>query len=96
MAMKIVADADVQRAIAERGPLKVVVLPVENHMRAEVLPRGAAEAFVGRLRTLLARRNNQGAGPVEKPEGTGGKLSAGGQRPRSGAAQQQRAVRALA
>jgi hypothetical protein len=55
MAMQIAADPDVQRAYAERGPLKVVVLPVENRMRAEVLPRGASEAFVGRVRTLLAR-----------------------------------------
>jgi hypothetical protein len=55
MAMQIAADPDVQRAYAEHGPLKVVVLPVENRMRAEVLPRGASEAFVGRVRTLLAR-----------------------------------------
>ena len=57
MAMKIAGDADVQKAIAERGPLKIVVLPVENRMRAEVLPRGAAEAFVGRVRTLLAKHS---------------------------------------
>src|SRR4051794_16238686 len=50
MAMQIAGDPDVQRAYADRGPLKVVVLPVENRMRAEVLPRGAAEAFVGRVR----------------------------------------------
>jgi hypothetical protein len=55
MAMKIAADPQVQAAIAARGPLKVVVLPVENQMRAEVLPRGQAEAFVARVRTLLAR-----------------------------------------
>jgi hypothetical protein len=59
MAMKIAGDPDVQRAIAERGPLKVVVLPVENRMRAEVLPRGAAEAFVARIRTLLSRNRNK-------------------------------------
>ena len=59
MAMKIAGDSDVERAIAERGPLKVVVLPVENRMRAEVLPRGAAEAFVGRVRTLLSRHAPQ-------------------------------------
>ena len=46
MAMKLAGDPQVQRAIQERGPLKVVVLPVTNRMRAEVLPRGAAEAFV--------------------------------------------------
>src|SRR5215212_5523961 len=55
MAMKIVGDADVQAAIARQGSLKVVVMPVENRMRAEVLPQGQAEAFVARVRTLLAR-----------------------------------------
>jgi len=55
MAMKIAGDSQVQAAIAAKGPLKVVVLPVENQMRAEVLPQGQAEAFVGRVRTLLAR-----------------------------------------
>jgi hypothetical protein len=55
MAMKIVGDPDVQAAIAQRGPLKVVMLPAENQMQGEVLPRGQAEAFVGRVRTLLAR-----------------------------------------
>ena len=55
MAMKIAGDSEVQRAIEQRGTLKVVVLPVENQMRAEVLPRGQAEAFVVRVRTLLAR-----------------------------------------
>jgi hypothetical protein len=59
MAMKIAGDAEVQNAIAARGPLRVVVLPVENRMRAEVLPRGAAEAFVGRVRTLLSRHAPQ-------------------------------------
>ena len=56
MAMKIASDPQVQDAIATRGSLKVVVLPVENRMRAEVLPRGASEAFVGRVRTLLSRQ----------------------------------------
>jgi len=55
MAMKIVGDPEVQAAIAKEGPLRVVVTPVENRMRAEVLPQGQAEAFVGRVRTLLAR-----------------------------------------
>src|SRR5262245_16465559 len=57
MAMKIVADPEVQSAIAREGTLKIVVQPVENKMRAEVLPRGPAEAFTGRLRTLLARHD---------------------------------------
>jgi len=55
MAMKIAGDSEVQSAIAKNGPLKVVVMPAENRMRAEVLPQGQAEAFTGRLRTLLAK-----------------------------------------
>ena len=55
MAMKITADPQVQAAIAKEGALKVVVMPAENRMRAEVLPQGQAEAFTGRLRTLLAK-----------------------------------------
>src|SRR4051812_15744630 len=50
MAMQIGSDPEVRSAIAQRGPLKVVVMPVENRMRAEVLPRGPAEAFVARVR----------------------------------------------
>jgi hypothetical protein len=59
MAQKIAGDPQVQAAIQARGPLKVVVLPVENQMRAEVLPPGQAEAFVGRVRTLLSRHAPQ-------------------------------------
>ena len=55
MAMRIMGDPDVQAAMAQRGALKVVVLPAENQMQGEVLPRGQAEAFIGRVRTLLAR-----------------------------------------
>ena len=55
MAMKLVADSNVQAAIAKDGALKIVVMPVVNDMRAEVLPRGPAEAFTARLRTLLAK-----------------------------------------
>lgn len=55
MAMKIVADSEVQAAIAREGKLTVVVQPVENRMRAEVLPRGPAEAFTARVRVLLAQ-----------------------------------------
>ena len=54
MAMKIVASTAVQQAIAREGSLKVVVEPVENNMTAEVLPKGPANAFTGRLRTLLS------------------------------------------
>ncbi len=55
MAMQIVADPEVQAAIAKEGQLKIVIQPVENRMRAEVLPSGQAEAFVARLRALLAK-----------------------------------------
>lgn len=56
MAMKIVADPDVQSAIARDGKLSVVVQPVENRMRGEILPRGPANAFTARLRVLLAQQ----------------------------------------
>jgi hypothetical protein len=56
MAMKIMGSAPVQQAIARDGKLKVVVQPVENNMTAEVLPRGAAEAFTGRVRALLSAK----------------------------------------
>jgi hypothetical protein len=55
MAMKVLADAEVQAAIAREGKLPVVVQPVENYMRGEILPRGQADAFTGRVRTLLAK-----------------------------------------
>jgi hypothetical protein len=55
MAMKIVASPAVQEAVAKKGKLKVVVQPVQNQMRAEVLPRGQAEAFTARLRYLLSK-----------------------------------------
>ncbi len=59
MAMKMLADPEVQRAIDGEGRLRVVVQPVENLMTAEVLPRGPAEAFTARLRSLLARHAPQ-------------------------------------
>jgi hypothetical protein len=55
MAARIVADPEVQRAIAAEGSLKVVVQPVENQMVGEVLPQGEAEAFTARVRALLAQ-----------------------------------------
>jgi hypothetical protein len=56
MAMRIASDRDVVAAAGARGgKLTVVVQPAENYMRAEVLPPGQAEAFTGRVRTLLAR-----------------------------------------
>jgi hypothetical protein len=57
MAMKIAGDADVQREYQLHGPLKIVVEPVRNEMTAEVLPRGAAEAFTARVRTLLSQHD---------------------------------------
>ena len=56
MANKIARDAEVRAAIGRQGSLKVVVLPAENRMRAEVLPSGQAEAFTGRVRTLLSHQ----------------------------------------
>jgi hypothetical protein len=55
MAAKIVADPQVQAAIAKEGQLAVVVQPVENRMVAEVLPRGPAQAFTARVRVLLSK-----------------------------------------
>jgi hypothetical protein len=55
MSMRIMGDPDVQEVLA-RGPMKVVVQPVENRMEAEILPRGPAEAFTARLRSLLSRQ----------------------------------------
>jgi hypothetical protein len=56
MAMKIVGSPAVQQELARHGKLRVVVQPVENRMVAEILPRGAAEAFTGRLRALLSEK----------------------------------------
>lgn len=55
MSRKIVADPEVQAAIAREGQLRVVVQPVENRMTAEVLPQGPAETFTARVRSLLSR-----------------------------------------
>jgi hypothetical protein len=54
MAAKIIADPQVEDAISANGKLRVVVEPVENDMTAEILPRGPADAFTARVRTLLA------------------------------------------
>ncbi len=56
MTMKILGDPLVQAEIRTRGTLKVVIQPVENKMIGEILPRGAKEAFVARLRALLAEQ----------------------------------------
>src|SRR3954467_6951725 len=59
MTGKILADPEVQSQLAQKGKLKVVIQPVENRMVGEVLPRGAKEAFVARLRALLQERAPQ-------------------------------------
>ena len=59
MTAKILADPQVQTQLAQKGKLKVVIQPVENRMVGEVLPRGAKEAFVARLRALLQERAPQ-------------------------------------
>lgn len=55
MAMQIAGDPDVIREYQQNGPLRVVVRPVENRLVGEVLPRGPAELFTARVRTLLSR-----------------------------------------
>ena len=42
-------------AYTKRGPLSIVVQPVENHLTGEILPAGQAEAFTARVRYLLSR-----------------------------------------
>jgi len=59
MAMQIAGDPEVQSAFEREGPLTIVVQPVVNMMTAEVLPRGPAEAFTGRVRSLLAKHDRQ-------------------------------------
>jgi hypothetical protein len=56
MAQSIAGDPEVRAAIGKAGALRVVCQPVENEMTAEVLPRGQAEAFVARVRTLLSKQ----------------------------------------
>jgi hypothetical protein len=53
MTRKILGDPEIQKEMATKGRLKVVIQPVENKMIGEVLPRGPAMAFVARLRSLL-------------------------------------------
>jgi hypothetical protein len=56
MTRAILGDPEVQSEMAKKGRLKIVIQPVENRMVGEVLPRGAKEAFVARLRSLLQER----------------------------------------
>ena len=55
MAAQIAADPEVLAEFDANGPLSVVVRPVTNRLSGEVLPRGEAEVFTARVRTLLAR-----------------------------------------
>ena len=56
MTAKILRDPEIQSALGQKAKLKVVIQPVENKMIGEVLPRGAKEAYVARLRALLQER----------------------------------------
>jgi PBP1b-binding outer membrane lipoprotein LpoB len=56
MTAKILRDPEIQSALDQKTRLKVVIQPVENKMIGEVLPRGAKEAYVARLRALLQER----------------------------------------
>ena len=57
MAAGLGSDPAVNAAIAGHGPLKIVVMPVVNHLRAEVIPSGQATAFTGRVRMLLSKHS---------------------------------------
>jgi len=56
MARSIASDPEVREEIERQGSLRIVVLPVVNEMRAEVLPTGAGYAFTARIRTLLSQQ----------------------------------------
>jgi PBP1b-binding outer membrane lipoprotein LpoB len=55
MAASMSASPAINSAILAEGALRVVVQPVENRMTGEVLPRGPAEAFTARVRSLLSK-----------------------------------------
>lgn len=59
MANKIAVSDAVNAAIAREGALTVVVQPVVNHLRAEVIPSGEALAFTGRVRALLSEKSHE-------------------------------------
>lgn len=56
MTARMLSDPEIRSEMSRKGRLKVVIQPVENKMTGEVLPRGAKEAFVARLRSLLQDR----------------------------------------
>lgn len=53
MTQKLLGSPAVQSEMAAKGRLKIVIKPVENRMTGEVLPRGAKDAFISRLRNKL-------------------------------------------
>lgn len=55
MMQSITGSTTVQEAINQPGPMRIVVLPVENRLTGEVLPKGQQRLFVGKLRTELYR-----------------------------------------
>lgn len=55
MAASLAADPEVAAAVKEQGRLKVVIMPVENYLQGEILPRGTAEEFVAQVRILLGK-----------------------------------------
>ena len=55
MAAAIAADPEVNAAYQRTGPLRIVVTPVVNKMRAEILPGGQARLFTARVRFRLAK-----------------------------------------
>ncbi len=54
MAAKMASDPLINSTVAREGKLTVVVQPVENNMRAEILPKGPADAFTARVRAMLS------------------------------------------
>ncbi len=59
MAMSLANDPEVIAEFQRNGPLVVVVMPVENRLTGEIIPRGAATAFTGRVRTQLTRQRSE-------------------------------------
>lgn len=55
MSRSIAGAPQIHDAISKKGSLTIVVQPVENQLTGEVLPIGQAEAFTGRVRSLLSK-----------------------------------------
>jgi hypothetical protein len=56
MASSLATDPRVNQEIATRGPLTIVCEPVENELTGEIIPRGQAEAYTARIRSLLSQK----------------------------------------